>query len=137
MGTVCIDAHVGRRLRRKRRMAGLTQHEVAALVGVQPQQIQKYECGANQIYAARLFDLSAALGAPVSYFFEGLADAPTTAPEIGEDLINRHETAALIQSIAALSPRARQALIKLAHDLAEDADGRNTPDSPLEAVNNR
>src|ERR1700688_3253415 len=40
-----IDLHLGRRLRRRRRLLGLTQQQLAAAVGVRFQQIQKYECG--------------------------------------------------------------------------------------------
>ena len=41
------DLHVGKRLRRRRRLLGMTQQDLASQVGVRFQQIQKYECGAN------------------------------------------------------------------------------------------
>ena len=47
-----IDLHLGRRLRRRRRLLGLTQQQLANTVGIRFQQIQKYECGANRISAA-------------------------------------------------------------------------------------
>ena len=50
-----IDLHVGRRLRRRRRLMGMTQQQLANTVGIRFQQIQKYECGANRITASRLF----------------------------------------------------------------------------------
>jgi len=56
-----IDLHVGKRLRRRRRLLGLTQQTLAEQVGIRFQQIQKYECGANRVSAARLFELSEAL----------------------------------------------------------------------------
>ena len=70
-----IDLHLGRRLRRRRRLLGLTQQQLAVQVGVRFQQIQKYECGANRISAARLWELAEALGTPVSYFYDGLSEA--------------------------------------------------------------
>src|SRR5690606_14169298 len=39
-----IDYHVGKRLRRRRRLLGLTQQSLAEAVGLRFQQIQKYEC---------------------------------------------------------------------------------------------
>ena len=48
-----IDLHLGRRLRRRRRLLGLTQQQLGDRVGIRFQQIQKYECGANRISAAR------------------------------------------------------------------------------------
>ena len=70
-----IDVHLGKRLRRRRRLLGLTQQQLAGACGVRFQQIQKYECGANRISAARLWQLSEALEVPVGYFYDGLTDA--------------------------------------------------------------
>lgn len=69
-----IDFHLGRRLRRRRRLLGMTQQQLAVQVGVRFQQIQKYECGANRLGAARLWELAEALNTPISYFYDGLAD---------------------------------------------------------------
>ncbi len=67
-----IDVHLGRRLRRRRRLLGLTQQQLGDQVGVRFQQIQKYECGANRLSAARLWELAEALKIPVGYFYDGL-----------------------------------------------------------------
>jgi len=67
-----IDLHLGRRMRRRRRLLGMTQRQLAEVCGVRFQQIQKYECGANRLSAARLWQIAAALDVPVTYFFEGL-----------------------------------------------------------------
>jgi len=75
-----IDIHLGRRLRRRRRLLGLTQEQIACACGVRFQQIQKYECGANRMSAARLWRLSQALEVPVAYFFDGL---PATRRSLG------------------------------------------------------
>lgn len=69
-----IDVHLGRRLRRRRRLLGLTQQQLAVQVGVRFQQIQKYECGANRLGAARLWALAEALETPISYFYDGLEE---------------------------------------------------------------
>ena len=71
-----IDVHLGRRLRRRRRILGLTQQQLGVQVGVRFQQIQKYECGANRLSAARLWELAEALQTPISYFYDGL-DTPS------------------------------------------------------------
>jgi len=41
-------------------------------VGVRFQQIQKYECGANVVSAARLWWIALRLGVGMDYFFDGL-----------------------------------------------------------------
>src|SRR5919107_1077173 len=74
-----IDVHLGRRLRRRRRLLGLTQQELASSCGVRFQQIQKYECAANRMSAARLWQLAEVLEVPISYFYEGLSAAQREA----------------------------------------------------------
>jgi transcriptional regulator with XRE-family HTH domain len=69
-----IDDFVGRRVRQRRRLLGLTQQQLAVEVGVRFQQIQKYESGVNKISAARLWSLARALQVQPDYFFEGLAE---------------------------------------------------------------
>ena len=68
-----IDGHLGRRLRGRRRILGLTQQQLAGACGVRFQQIQKYECAANRMSAARIWQIAEVLDVPVSYFYEGLA----------------------------------------------------------------
>ena len=67
-----IDRHVGARIRERRIMLGLTQQQLADLIGVTYQQAHKYERGINRVSAGRLFEVAQVLGVPVSYFFEGL-----------------------------------------------------------------
>jgi DNA-binding XRE family transcriptional regulator len=67
-----IDKRLGRRLRSRRRLLGLTQLQVAEAVGVRFQQIHKYELATNKISAARLWALARALDVPIGYFFEGV-----------------------------------------------------------------
>ena len=67
-----IDRHVGGRVRERRIMLGLTQQQLADLIGVTYQQAHKYERAINRISAGRLFEIAYVLSVPVSYFFEGL-----------------------------------------------------------------
>jgi transcriptional regulator with XRE-family HTH domain len=62
-----IDVHVGKRIRHRRWMVGMTQQQLAGHVGIKFQQIQKYETGMNRVSASRLWDISAALSVPVAY----------------------------------------------------------------------
>ncbi len=67
-----IDRHVGMRMRQRRIMLGLTQQQMAELIGVTYQQAHKYEKGINRIAAGRLYQIAKVLGVDVSWFFEGL-----------------------------------------------------------------
>ena len=74
-----IDRHVGARIRERRIMLGLTQQQLADLIGVTYQQAHKYERGLNRVSAARLFQIARVLSVPVSHFFEGLEQDQATA----------------------------------------------------------
>jgi transcriptional regulator with XRE-family HTH domain len=121
-----IDLHLGRRLRRRRRLLGLTQQQLAVQVGIRFQQIQKYECGANRISAARLWQLADALETPVAYFYDGLDEAldGATSPPKGAEVFSRKETLDLIQAFYQLDERPRRRLLDLAKSL--HADGAPT-----------
>lgn len=66
------DRFVGNRIRERRIMLGLSQQQMAELIGVTYQQAHKYERGINRISAGRLFEIAQVLRVPVGYFFEGL-----------------------------------------------------------------
>lgn len=108
-----IDLHLGKRMRRRRRLLGLTQQRLAEACGVRFQQIQKYECGANRISAARLWRVAQALEISVEYFFEGLGEAAEARPA--------RETDAPRPFRAEKSPR-RRLLVEVARALASDTD---------------
>ena len=100
MGNRQIDLHVGLRLRQRRMALGITQAELAKAVGLTFQQIQKYESGANQLVSSRLYELAAALGVPVSFFFDGLArsERSSVANLAGLSLLATAEAQRLILS---------------------------------------
>src|SRR5579862_2848857 len=111
-----IDLHLGKRLRRRRRLLGLTQQQLAGAVGVRFQQIQKYECGANRISAARLWQLSEALEVPIGYFYDGLSNAPMAEQPVERvdsngEMLARKETLDLIRAYYQLGERPRRRLL--------------------------
>ena len=112
-----IDVHIGRRVRRRRRLLGLTQEQLAGACGVRFQQIQKYECGANRVSAARLRRLARALEVPVGYFFDGLDDAQETPIARSSD-----ESVDLIRTYYQLGERPRRRLLDLAKSLNGESD---------------
>ena len=118
-----IDLHIGRRLRARRRLLGLSQPQLAEAVGVRFQQIQKYECGEDRISASRLWRLCKALNAPADYFFEGLASrrrASTRTRDGVDDPLTGQEALDLVRSYEQLGEQPRQALLNLAKSLSGD-----------------
>jgi transcriptional regulator with XRE-family HTH domain len=125
--TDATDLHVGKRLRRRRRLLGMTQQDLASLVGVRFQQIQKYECGANRVTSSRLYDLSKALSVSVQYFFDGLEShdlqglAANDAERLDGDILSQKETLELVRAYYRLGERPRRRLLELAKALEAEA----------------
>lgn len=64
-----LDAAVGGRIAARRSALGLSQSALAQRLGISPQQVQKYEAGANRISASRLAGVASALGVPPGVLF--------------------------------------------------------------------
>jgi len=100
-----IDIHVGRRLRSRRIMLGISQQEIGDQVSITFQQIQKYECGKNRIGSSRLWEFSQILGVNIGYFYEEIEGAENT-PEINLELTK--EVLTLVRSYNGITNRKLQ-----------------------------
>lgn len=119
-----VDVHVGKRVRHRRWLIGMTQQQLAEQVGIKFQQIQKYETGANRVSASRLWDIADALDVPVSFFFEGLEEEQTVAAEksmLPADLMGDKEALDLVRSYYAIPENQRRRLFELARVLSDVA----------------
>ena len=119
-----VDVHVGKRIRHRRWLAGITQQQLAEAVGIKFQQIQKYETGMNRVSASRLWDIAEALTVPVSFFFEGLEDVPEHTHKVTElpgDILKDKEALELVRSYYAIPETQRRRLFELARVLSDVA----------------
>lgn len=119
-----VDVHVGKRIRHRRWLVGMTQQQLAEQVGIKFQQIQKYETGANRVSASRLWDIADAMGVQVSFFFEGLeAEARTdqATSSVPADLMGDKEALDLVRSYYAIPENQRRRLFDLARVLSDVA----------------
>ena len=115
-----VDIHVGKRVRHRRWMLGMTQQQLGEAVGIKFQQIQKYETGMNRVSASRLWDVAEALGVTISFFFEGLNEAANTLPS-GGDILADKEALDLVRSYYAIPEAQRRQLFDLARVLSDAA----------------
>ncbi len=111
------DRYVGGRIRERRIMLGLSQQQMADMIGVTYQQTHKYERGIIRISAGRLYELAQALRVPLNYFFEGLGDRPD-----GGTLTGRQRMCLeLARNFAQITnARHQEALSQLARTLAQE-----------------
>ncbi|MCB1355724.1 MAG: helix-turn-helix transcriptional regulator [Maritimibacter sp.] len=117
-----VDVHVGKRIRHRRWMVGMTQQQLAEKVGIKFQQIQKYETGMNRVSASRLWDISEALSVPVDFFFEGLeAGAKPADTTLPGDILADKEALELVRSYYAIPENQRRRLFELARVLSDAA----------------
>lgn len=116
-----VDIHVGKKIRQRRWLIGMTQQILADTVGIKFQQIQKYETGANRVSASRLYDIGQAMGVPVAFFFEGLGDAEGSVQSstMPADLISDKEAMDLVRSYYAIPENQRRRLFELARVLSD------------------
>ncbi|MGR3662817.1 MAG: helix-turn-helix domain-containing protein [Paracoccaceae bacterium] len=124
-----VDVHVGKRVRHRRWMVGMTQQQLAEKVGIKFQQIQKYETGMNRVSASRLWDISEALDVPVSFFFDGIEEQEgmdvSGKQEEGKrstipgDIMADKEALELVRSYYAIPENQRRRLFELARVLSD------------------
>src|SRR5689334_2816662 len=110
-----VDRHVAARLRRRRLELGLTQHRLAALLGISPQQAHRYETRASLLPAARLAAVAAALGVGVGHFFEGLGRAGAAGRTPGQ-----RQALELARAFGRLSGPRRETLSVMVRALAKE-----------------
>ncbi|MEX0369022.1 MAG: helix-turn-helix domain-containing protein [Tateyamaria sp.] len=119
-----VDVHVGKRIRQRRWLIGMTQQKLADMVGIKFQQIQKYETGANRVSASRLWDIGEAMGVPVAFFFEGLKEDGRSAEvdsDLPQDLLHDKEAMELVRTYYAIPENQRRRLYELARVLSDVA----------------
>ncbi len=98
-----VDEYVGRRTRQRRLELGLSQDQLAKVLGITFQQIQKYENGTDRVSAGRLYNMARHLGVTPDYFFEGVelpaASQPTQEMAVRHDM----QVIALVRSFIQIS----------------------------------
>ena len=121
------DKHVGRRVRMRRMMLGMSQEKLGDALGLTFQQVQKYEKGTNRISASRLQYLTHILQVPVSFFFEGaprLLGAPQAggtapSPDYVTDFLSTSDGLALTKAFTRIKNRKlRQGIVDLVEEIA-------------------
>lgn len=74
-----VDVHVGKRIKLRRTLMGITQGQLGESIGLTFQQVQKYERGFNRVSSSKLWMLSNILDVPLTYFFDEMAEGTKEA----------------------------------------------------------
>lgn len=115
-----VNRHVSRRLKAKRILSNMSQERLAAALGLNYQQLQRYESGKSRLTCSLVYRAAQALDVPIAYFFEGIVADGTEGPDLDID-----KTALSIARTCQRIPsaRIRKSLLDLADELARSADG--------------
>ena len=120
-----VDLYVGRRIRHRRQLLGLSQTKLADALNVTFQQVQKYERGSNRVGAGRLFQLSRVLDVPVGYFFSNLDSEGE--PESTTELELTREHARFVRALSAIDDEAlRRRIYALVEEISKSRQGAAT-----------
>lgn len=87
---ITTSREIGERIKKRRKELKMSQEELAEILGVTYQQVQKYENGTNKLNVENIQTVADALNVPVFYFFEGEKSsmvAEKSAPYLSSDEI--------------------------------------------------
>ncbi len=106
-GPVDADKRIGQAIRAGRLKTGMTQAELAALVGVTYQQMHKYESGINRIPIVRAFRTCAILGIDASDLVKAVEN------ETMPDDLMRRAPLPILEAYAVASDEARTTALQV------------------------
>ena len=113
------DVVVGHNVRFWRLERKMSQTDLANILGLTFQQIQKYENGANRVGASRLMQIALALDVPIHVFFDGAAPA-TNEMESPIKFVGDQQALRLVRAFADIDdPGLRRSVVNLVEGIAE------------------
>ena len=131
--TSSIDVHIGKRIKVRRVMIGMSQEKLGDKLGLTFQQVQKYEKGTNRVAAGRLQQVADILGVHIAFFYEGLSSRDPVGAEIGINALGdgssvEKEVLQMLHAFNSIEdPKIRRALLSMAQALS-----RMVPEQSLE-----
>lgn len=126
-----IDVLVGKRLKLRRILIGMTQGELAGKLGITFQQIHKYESGSNRIGASRLQAIAHLFNVPIGFFFKpepldaktSLKDLRNVKIDATQKYLSSPEGVRLNNEFVKIKdPAIRSSVISLVQSLAANVD---------------
>lgn len=107
------DRYFGERIREARLDADMTQHDLADLLGISYQQVQKYERGKNRVNGGRISLLVTALNRPLTFFMPDVTDVRAQADPMLSKFLASREGLEIASNFFRLSPAWQVYIVKL------------------------
>lgn len=129
-----IDRSLSERLRFARRVAGMTQAQLAMAIGVPVSQIRRYEAGTAVISAGTMLSIAVALDAPLAWMY-GIDDADHWPQTALAALLQDPDMPALALAFRGIAdPQTRRLVLNMARQLGHSPARPPPRDVPVERV---
>ena len=84
-----LDKYVGHKIKERRKAIGLTQVELADMLGLSHQQVQRYESGENTVSISRMLEIADSLNIKLDYFYENAPLSRNIGQKIASSTITK------------------------------------------------
>jgi transcriptional regulator with XRE-family HTH domain len=115
------DRYFGERIKEARIANDMQQKDLASLIGVSYQQLQKYESGENRVTTSRVALLVTALNRPLAYFFPNATDVRWQLDPVVSSLMTSKDGQRLVRAYVHTSQKRRKLMVDVAEEFAEEA----------------
>lgn len=118
-----VDTIIGKNLKGRRMIVGLSQTDLADRLGITFQQVQKYEKGMNRLSGSRMWACADILNCTPGYFFNGLESSANTLDPAQVALMEYRDSWQGLDLCRAMSqiddPALRKQIVSLAKAIAD------------------
>jgi len=115
------DRYIGERIKEARIALKMDQKDLADLIGVSYQQLQKYESGANRVNGARIGLLVTVLNRPMSYFFPNATDVRMRVDPLLNAMMATKDGQELVHAYSRIaSPKRRRIVLDTAIEFSQE-----------------
>ncbi|UTO28134.1 helix-turn-helix domain-containing protein [Bartonella harrusi] len=106
------DISIGKKIRLRREMMGISQKQLGNQLGITFQQIQKYETGFNRVGAGRLQEIANILDVPITFFYTEISTKENISYPLDEGISSKEEYL-LLKSFRMLKTKKQKAILWL------------------------
>lgn len=101
---------IGRKLQQAREDAGLSQEQLAGMLGCAQSTLSNYEKGKRRLYLTQLENIAEILNKPIEYFLESNNESPHRLAQLGDSWSEEPELLQIVNALYDL-PREQRRMV--------------------------
>lgn len=102
---------IGRKLQQAREDAGLSQEQLASMLGCAQSTLSNYEKGKRRLYLAQLENIAEILNKPIEYFLESHSESSSRLSRLDDSLDHEPELLQIVNALYDLPRDQRRAVM--------------------------